>query len=114
VIFWDRLARLDSTARYVSEVYGAGIESILTRARKQRLARGAVARRQTLRPRDPAAGGRRVIPPLLNAFIGLQKGHGPLVGTLGAVRSVSSIAESTRTRNLHFTAYPLRRRVVVA
>jgi polar amino acid transport system permease protein len=83
--FWGIVALVLIYSAYVSEVYRAGIESIHpsqeAAARSLGLTRGQTMRRVIL----PQAV-RRVIPPLLNDFIGLQKDTA-LVGTLGAVEA---------------------------
>jgi polar amino acid transport system permease protein len=83
--FWGIVALVLVYSAYVSEVYRAGIESVHpsqeAAARSLGLSRGQTLRRVIL----PQAI-RRVIPPLLNDFIGLQKDTA-LVGTLGAVEA---------------------------
>ncbi len=83
--FWGIVALVLIYSAYVSEVYRAGIESIHpsqeAAARSLGLTRGQTMRRVVL----PQAV-RRVIPPLLNDFIGLQK-DSALGGTLGAVEA---------------------------
>jgi polar amino acid transport system permease protein len=83
--FWGIVALVLVYSAYVSEVYRAGIESVHpsqeAAARSLGLSRGQTLRRVIL----PQAV-RRVIPPLLNDFIGLQKDTA-LVGTLGAVEA---------------------------
>ena len=70
---------------YVSEVYRAGIESM--HPSQEAAARSlGLTRAQTLRRVILPQAVRRVIPPLLNDFIGLQKDTA-LVGTLGAVEA---------------------------
>jgi polar amino acid transport system permease protein len=68
---------------YVSEVYRAGIESV--HPSQEAAARSlGLTRTQTLRKVVLPQAVRRVIPPLLNDFIGLQKDTA-LVGILGVV-----------------------------
>ena len=70
---------------YVSEVYRAGIESV--HPSQEAAARSlGLTRAQSLRHVILPQAVRRVIPPLLNDFIGLQKDTA-LVGTLGAVEA---------------------------
>jgi polar amino acid transport system permease protein len=82
---WGIVALVLVYSAYVSEVYRAGIESVHpsqeAAARSLGLSRGQTLRRVIL----PQAV-RRVIPPLLNDFIGLQKDTA-LVGTLGAIEA---------------------------
>ena len=93
--FWGIVALVLVYTAYVSEVYRAGIESVHpsqeAAARSLGLSRGQALRYVIL----PQAV-RRVIPPLLNDFIGLQKDTA-LVGVLGASRRSSS-RRSTRRR----------------
>jgi polar amino acid transport system permease protein len=83
--FWGVVALVLIYSAYVAEVYRAGIESVHpsqeAAARSLGLTRWQTTRRVIL----PQAV-RRVIPPLLNDFIGLQK-DSALVGTLGAVEA---------------------------
>ncbi len=83
--FWAVVALVLVYTAYVSEVYRAGIESVHpsqeAAARSLGLTRAAALRYVVL----PQAV-RRVIPPLLNDFIGLQKDTA-LVATLGVVEA---------------------------
>ena len=83
--FWGIVSLVLVYTAYVSEVYRAGIESVHpsqeAAARSLGLTRG-----QTLRFVVLPQAVRRVIPPLLNDFIGLQKDTA-LVGFLGAVEA---------------------------
>jgi polar amino acid transport system permease protein len=83
VVFWGVVSLVLVYSAYVSEVYRAGIESVHpsqeAAARSLGLTRG-----QTLRKVILPQAVRRVIPPLLNDFIGLQKDTA-LVGFAGAI-----------------------------
>jgi polar amino acid transport system permease protein len=83
--FWGIVALVLVYTAYVSEVYRAGIESVHpsqdAAARSLGLTHGQSLRKVVL----PQAV-RRVIPPLLNDFIGLQKDTA-LVGFLGSVEA---------------------------
>ena len=83
--FWATVALVLVYSAYVSEVYRAGIESVhpsqAAAARSLGLSHGQALRFVVL----PQAV-RRVIPPLLNDFIGLQKDTA-LVGALGVVEA---------------------------
>jgi polar amino acid transport system permease protein len=83
--FWGIVALVLVYTAYVSEVYRAGIESVHPSqdgaARSLGLTHGQALRFVVL----PQAV-RRVIPPLLNDFIGLQKDTA-LVGVLGAIEA---------------------------
>jgi polar amino acid transport system permease protein len=84
-VFWAGVGLILIYSGYVAEVYRAGIESVHpsqeAAARSLGLSRFQAMRRVIL----PQAI-RRVIPPLLNDFIGLQKDTA-LVGTLGVVEA---------------------------
>jgi polar amino acid transport system permease protein len=84
-VFWGGVALVLVYTAYVAEVYRAGIESVHpsqeAAARSLGLSRGQALRFVVL----PQAV-RRVVPPLLNDFIGLQKDTA-LVGLLGPVEA---------------------------
>ena len=84
-LFWGTVALVVVYSAYVSEVYRAGIESIhpsqAAAARSLGLTHG-----QALRHVVVPQAVRRVIPPLLNDFIGLQKDTA-LVALLGVVEA---------------------------
>jgi polar amino acid transport system permease protein len=102
VILWGIVSLVLIYSAYVSEVYRAGIDSIHpsqeAAARSLGLSRGQTLRRVIL----PQAV-RRVIPPLLNDFIGLQKDTA-LVGTLGAIEAFQQSQIDTNA-TFNFTAY---------
>jgi polar amino acid transport system permease protein len=102
VIFWGIVSLVLIYSAYVSEVYRAGIESIHpsqeAAARSLGLSRGQTLRRVIL----PQAV-RRVIPPLLNDFIGLQKDTA-LVGTVGAIEAFQQ-SQIDANATFNFTAY---------
>ena len=81
--FWGLVALTLVYTAYVSEVYRAGIESV--HPSQEAAARSlGLSRFQALRYVIVPQAIRRVIPPLLNDFIGLQKDTA-LVGFLGVV-----------------------------
>ena len=84
-LFWGAVALILVYTAYVSEVYRAGIESVHpsqnAAARSLGLTHG-----QSLRTVVIPQAVRRVVPPLLNDFIGLQKDTA-LVGVLGVVEA---------------------------
>jgi polar amino acid transport system permease protein len=102
VTFWGIVSLVLIYSAYVSEVYRAGIDSIHpsqeAAARSLGLSRGQTLRRVIL----PQAV-RRVIPPLLNDFIGLQKDTA-LVGTLGAIEAFQQ-SQIDANATFNFTAY---------
>jgi polar amino acid transport system permease protein len=83
VFFWGVVALTLVYSAYVSEVYRAGIESVHWSQDAAARSLG-LSRLQTLRYVIVPQAVRRVIPPLLNDFIGLQKDT-VLVSTLGVV-----------------------------
>jgi polar amino acid transport system permease protein len=100
--FWGIVALVLVYTAYVSEVYRAGIESV--HPSQEMAARSlAFSRGQTLRYVILPQAVRRVIPPLLNDFIGLQKDTA-LVSTLGAIEAFNqSTIDADATFN--FTPY---------
>jgi polar amino acid transport system permease protein len=100
--FWGIVALTLVYSAYVSEVYRAGIESVHpsqeAAARSLGLTRG-----QTLRKVILPQAVRRVIPPLLNDFIGLQKDTA-LVSTLGAIEALNQASIDTNA-TFNYTPY---------
>jgi polar amino acid transport system permease protein len=87
--FWAIVALVLVYSAYVSEVYRAGIESV--HPSQEAAARSLGLRRgQALRYVVLPQAVRRVVPPLLNDFIGLQKDTA-LVGILGAVEAFQQV-----------------------
>jgi polar amino acid transport system permease protein len=85
VVFWGIVSLVLIYSAYVSEVYRAGIESV--HPSQEAAARSlGLTRWETLRKVIIPQAVRRVIPPLLNDFIGLQKDTA-LVGLLGAIEA---------------------------
>ena len=101
-VFWGTVALVLVYSAYVAEVYRAGIESVHpsqeAAARSLGLSRG-----QSLRYVILPQAVRRVLPPLLNDFIGLQKDTA-LVGLLGPVEAfeASNIAVQS---SFNYTPY---------
>ena len=102
VTFWGIVSLVLVYSAYVSEVYRAGIDSVHpsqeAAARSLGLSRGQTLRRVIL----PQAV-RRVIPPLLNDFIGLQKDTA-LVGTLGAIEAFNQ-SQIDANATFNYTPY---------
>jgi polar amino acid transport system permease protein len=85
-VFWAVVALVLVYTAYVSEVYRAGIESV--HPSQEAAARSlGLTRAQALRHVVVPQAVRRVIPPLLNDFIGLQKDTA-LVSVLGVVEAL--------------------------
>ena len=101
-LFWGIMSLVLVYAAYVAEVYRAGIESIhpsqVAAARSLGLSRWLALRHVVL----PQAV-RRVIPPLLNDFIGLQK-DSALVAFLGFVEGLQQ-ANLDSQATFNFTPY---------
>ena len=84
-LFWGTVALVLVYSAYVSEVYRAGIESV--HPSQEAAARSlGLNRLQALRHVVLPQAVRRVIPPLLNDFIGLQKDTA-LVALLGVIEA---------------------------
>ena len=102
VIFWGIVSLILIYSAYVSEVYRAGIESI--HPSQEAAARSlGLTRWQALRRVILPQAVRRVIPPLLNDFIGLQKDTA-LVGTLGAIEAFQQ-SQIDANATFNFTAF---------
>ncbi len=101
-LFWGVVALVLVYSAYVSEVYRAGIESVHPSQESAARSLG-LSRAQALRFVILPQAVRRVMPPLLNDFIGLQKDTA-LVGLLGPVEAFrQSQIEVAATFN--FTPY---------
>jgi polar amino acid transport system permease protein len=101
-VFWAIVALVLVYSAYVSEVYRAGIESVHPSQVASARALG-LSRRKTLRFVVLPQAVRRVIPPLLNDFIGLQK-DSALVAFIGAVEGLRQ-AQIIQFENFDFTPY---------
>jgi len=100
--FWAVVALTLLYSAYVSEVYRAGIESV--HPSQEAAARSlGLSRAQALRFVILPQAVRRVVPPLLNDFIGLQKDT-VLVSVVGVVE-VFRQAQINQIAAFNFTAY---------
>ena len=101
-LFWAIIALTLVYSAYVAEVYRAGIDSIhpsqIAAARSLGLTRG-----QSLRHVVIPQAVRRVIPPLLNDFIGLQK-DSALIAFLGYTEALLR-AQIIQAQDFNFTPY---------
>jgi len=101
-LFWAIIALTLVYSAYVAEVYRAGIESIhpsqIAAARSLGLTRGQALRHVVI----PQAV-RRVVPPLLNDFIGLQK-DSALIAFLGYTEALLR-AQIIQAQDFNFTPY---------
>jgi polar amino acid transport system permease protein len=102
VVFWGIVGLVLIYSAYVSEVYRAGIDSV--HPSQDAAARSlGLTRWQTLRKVILPQAVRRVIPPLLNDFIGLQKDTA-LVGFAGALDAFNT-AQINADATFNFTPY---------
>jgi polar amino acid transport system permease protein len=101
-VFWAIVALTLVYSAYVAEVYRAGIESVHPSQVASARALG-LSRRKTLRYVVLPQAVRRVIPPLLNDFIGLQK-DSALVSVLGVVEGLNQ-ATILQFENFDFTPF---------
>ena len=101
-VFWAGVALVLSYSAYVSEVYRAGIDSVHDSQRLAALSLG-LSTFQSLRYVVLPQAVRRVIPPLLNDFIALQK-ETSLVGILGPIEAARQ-AQIYSSREFNFTSY---------
>ncbi len=100
--FWAVVALVLVYSAYVAEVYRAGIQSV--HPSQEAAARSlGLSRAQTLRFVVVPQAVRRVIPPLLNDFIGLQKDTA-LVAILGTVEAFRQ-AQIDTASSFNYTAY---------
>jgi polar amino acid transport system permease protein len=100
--FWGIVALVLVYTAYVSEVYRAGLESV--HPSQEAAARSlGLTRFQGLRYVIVPQAVRRVIPPLLNDFIGLQKDTA-LVSVIGAVEALQQ-ASIEEQATFNFTPY---------
>jgi polar amino acid transport system permease protein len=100
--FWALVALVLVYSAYVAEVYRAGIQSV--HPSQEAAARSlGLTTRQTLRFVVVPQAVRRVIPPLLNDFIGLQKDTA-LVAILGTVEAFRQ-AQIDTAASFNYTAY---------
>jgi polar amino acid transport system permease protein len=101
-VFWAIVALTLVYSAYVAEVYRAGIESIHPSQVASARSLG-LTRTQSLRHVVLPQAVRRVIPPLLNDFIGLQK-DSALVAFLGYTEALLR-AQIIQANDFNFTPY---------
>jgi polar amino acid transport system permease protein len=100
--FWGVIGLVLVYSAYVAEVYRAGIQSV--HPSQEAAARSlGLSRAQALRHVILPQAVRRVIPPLLNDFIGLQKDTA-LVAVAGPVEAFRQ-AQIAEAANFNFTPY---------
>ncbi len=101
--FWGWVALVVSYSAYVSEVLRAGLESVHPSQRAAARALG-LSQYQSLRYVVVPQAVRRVIPPLLNDFIALQKDTA-LLAILGVVIEMFRKAQIESSFSFNFTPY---------
>jgi polar amino acid transport system permease protein len=102
LFFWGAVALVLVYSAYVSEVYRAGIESVHWSQEAAARSLG-LSRLQTLRYVVVPQAVRRVIPPLLNDFIGLQKDT-VLVSVIGLVE-IFREGQILKSASFNFTPF---------
>jgi len=102
LFFWGLVALVLSYGAYVAEVIRAGIESIHPSQIASADALG-LSRTQAMRYVVVPQGIRRVVPPLLNDFISLQKDTA-LVGVVGVFEALF-VAQDYGNFNFNYTPY---------
>jgi len=101
-LVWATVALIIIYSAYVAEVYRAGIESV--HPSQDAAARSlGLSRSQSLRYVVVPQAVRRVVPPLLNDFIGLQKDTA-LVGFLGSVEAFKQ-SQIDAAATFNYTSY---------
>lgn len=101
-LFWGCMALVLSYSAYVAEVFRAGIESV---HQSQRLAGRSLGLTygQTLRHVVLPQAWRRVLPPLMNDLVSLQKDSG-LIAVLGVVDAIRA-AQIETASDFNYTPY---------
>ena len=100
--FWATAALIVSYSAYVAEVFRSGIESVHPSQWASAQALG-LSRGQTLRHVVVPQGVRRVVPPLLNDFVSLQKDTA-LASAAGVFEALAN-ARDYALYNFNFTPY---------
>ncbi|HEX3813393.1 MAG TPA: amino acid ABC transporter permease [Mycobacteriales bacterium] len=104
VVIYGAAALVLCYSAYVAEVFRAGIESVHPSQRAAARSLG-LSTAQSMRHVVLPQAVRRVIPPLLNDLVSLQKDSG-LISVLGAVDAVQA-AQIQTAKTLNFTPYVL-------
>jgi polar amino acid transport system permease protein len=101
-VIWGGAALVLTYSSYVAEVFRAGIESVHPSQRAAARSLG-LSYRQTLRFVVLPQAVRRVLPPLLNDFVSLQKDSG-LIAVLGVIDAIRA-AQLETAIDFNFTPY---------
>ena len=110
-VFWGIVALVLSYSAYVAEVFRSGIESVHESQRSAARSLGLTSA-QTMRHVLLPQGIRRVIPPLLNDFIALQK-ETALVSVIGPIEAARQAGIYT-ARTFNYTSYLAAAAIFVA
>jgi polar amino acid transport system permease protein len=102
IVFYGGAALVLTYSAYVAEVFRAGIESVHPSQRAAARSLG-LTHGQTMRHIVLPQAVRRVIPPLLNDLVSLQKDSG-LVSILGAIDAIRAAGIET-AKSFNFTPY---------
>ena len=101
-VIWGGAALVLTYSSYVAEVFRAGIESVHPSQRAAARSLG-LSHQQTLRFVVLPQAVRRVLPPLLNDFVSLQKDSG-LIAVLGVIDAIRA-AQLETAEDFNFTPY---------
>lgn len=110
-LFWGATALVLSYSAYVAEVFRAGIESIHPSQRAAARSLG-LTYGQTLRHVVLPQAVRRVVPPLMNDLVSLQKDSG-LIAVLGVIDAIRA-AQIETASDFNFTPYVVAGALFVA
>jgi polar amino acid transport system permease protein len=110
-LFWGATALVLSYSAYVAEVFRAGIESVHPSQRAAARSLG-LSYGQTLRHVVLPQAVRRVVPPLMNDLVSLQKDSG-LIAVLGVIDAIRAAQIETAT-DFNFTPYVVAGALFVA
>lgn len=102
-LFWGCVALVLTYSAYVAEVFRAGIESVHPSQRAAARSLG-LSHGQTMRFVVVPQAVRRVMPPLLNDFVSLQKDTG-LISVLGVIYDAVLQAKIHTATSFNFTPY---------
>lgn len=102
LVIWGAVALVVTYSAYVAEVFRAGIESVHESQRAAARSLG-LSSGQTMRSVVLPQAVRRVVPPLMNDFVSLQKDVA-LISILGPVEALRR-AQSIKDRTFNFTPY---------
>ncbi|WP_226344079.1 amino acid ABC transporter permease [Agilicoccus flavus] len=111
LLFWGCVALVLSYSSFVAEVFRAGIESIHPSQRAAARSLG-LSHAQTLRFVVLPQAIRRVLPPLMNDLVSLQKDSG-LVAVLGVIDAIRA-AQIATADDFNYTPYVVAGLVFVA